>query len=192
MKHILIVGGTGMLRGVTTHFIDKGHIVSVLARNKGRLKSFQEEYPIKKGRIRTISQDYRNTEKALKKVRETADMFVHIDLAILWIHDTGNNFSNRVKEFLLTHHHKTKVFQLVGSITVRPTSLSHIKWRKSYPDRYREIFLGYKKTGQSFRWLTNSEIAKGTIRAIERDQPKLTIGSTKSRPKEGIFYQTEN
>lgn len=190
MNHILIVGGTGMLRGVTAHFIEKGDIVSVLARNKSRIDTLKEEYPVKRGRIWPIAQDYRNAEKALKMVKEAADMFVHIDLAILWIHDTGNNFSEKVKQFLLTHHHNTKIFQLVGSITVEPTSLSQPEWRKAYPDRYREIFLGYKKTGQSFRWLTNREIAKGTIRAIERDEPKFMIGTTKSRPDDGIFYQS--
>lgn len=47
-RHILIVGGTGMLRGVTSHFIEKGHIVSVLARNEKRLKSLKKDYPKKR------------------------------------------------------------------------------------------------------------------------------------------------
>lgn len=190
MKHILIVGGTGMLRGVTAHFIERGDIVSVLARNKSRINTFKEEYPLRRGRIWPIPQDYRNTEKTMKKVKEAAEMFVHIDLAVLWIHDDGNNFSEKMKQFLLTHHPKTKVFQLVGSLTVKPTSLSQPEWQKAYPRRYREIFLGYKKTGQSFRWLTNREISEGTIRAIEKDEPKFTIGTTKPRADDGIFYQS--
>lgn len=73
-EHILIVGGTGMLRGLTSHFIEKGHIVSILARNEKRLERIKENYPIKKGRIWTISQDYRKSEQNKEKaIIGTAD-----------------------------------------------------------------------------------------------------------------------
>lgn len=175
-KHILIVGGTGILRGVTTHFIEKGFIVSVLARNEKRLKRLKEEYPIKKGRIWTISQDYRDTEKALAKVKEAADMFVHIDMALLWIHEIGRQFSNEVKDFLFSHHSKTKVYHLWGSSGRNPLEMSRKKWRKSHPDRYREIFLGYERNGKSSRWLTDRKISEGTIRAIENDMAESVVG----------------
>lgn len=176
MKHVLIIGGTGMLRGTSKYCIEQGNIVTILARNQWRLDSLRSEYPYKKGRIWTISQDYRDSKQALAQVKEAADMYVHIDLAVLWIHNTGRRFSEQVKKFLLSHHPKTKVYQLWGSSTVNPLEMSRTKWRKSYPERYREIFLGYRQDGSSSRWLTNREISEGTIRAIEEDAPEYVIG----------------
>lgn len=177
MRHILIVGGTGMLKGTTAHFIEQGDIVSVMARNEDRLDSFKEEYPKKRGRIWPIAQDYRDSENALKKVQQAARAYLRIDMAILWIHDTGREFSDRVKRFLFLHNPSIKVYQLWGSSSINPLELGQSDWRKRYPEQYREIFLGYHKNGSAPRWLTNREIAEGTIQAVEQDQPKFTIGA---------------
>lgn len=70
----------------------------MLPHNKKRqLEKLKEKYPIKKGRIWTISQNYRDLEQALYKVKHGANVYVHIDLAILWIYDTGRQFSDEVK-----------------------------------------------------------------------------------------------
>jgi NAD(P)-dependent dehydrogenase (short-subunit alcohol dehydrogenase family) len=45
MKHILIIGGTGMLRGATEHFIEQGHIVTLMARNEQRLNAIKQKHP---------------------------------------------------------------------------------------------------------------------------------------------------
>lgn len=176
MRHILIIGGTGMLRGTTEHFIQKGNIVTMMARNESRLKSIKEKYPEERENIMILEQDYRNAGEALEKVKKTADMYMPIHQAILWIHTSGQRFSNKVKEFLFSHHPKTKVWQLWGSATINPKELSQTWWRKHYPKRYREIFLGYMKNGSSTRWLTNREISEGTIRAVETDKPEYSIG----------------
>jgi len=178
MKHILIVGGTGMLRGATEYFIEQGNIVTLVARNEQRLNAIKQKYPEKKGKILTLAQDYRNTEEAMNKVIEAAGMYMHIDLAILWIHTTGRNFSKAVKEFLFSHHPKTKVWQLWSSATINPKQLTQTSWKKRYPERYREIFLGYKQNGSSTRWLTDWEISEGVIQAVARDIPDFTIGTT--------------
>jgi hypothetical protein len=176
MKHIFIAGGTGMLKGAAEHFIEQGHIVSLMARNSDRLEAIRAKYPKRKGKILTLSQDYRDTEKAMKSVINAADMYSYIDLAVLWIHTSGVEFSEAVKEFLFKHHHKTIVFQLWGSATIHPKKLSQKEWREQCPERYREIFLGYKQNGDSVRWLTDREISEGTIRAVELDKPEFKIG----------------
>lgn len=176
MKHILIVGGTGMIREATTHFIEQGHIVSIMSRDENRVEAFRKKYPRKKGRIWPIVQDYSNPIEAVAKVQEAAKMFVRIDLAILWIHDTESAFSERVKRFLFSHNPKVKVFQLLGSTSSNPMTLSKDTWKVRYPNGYREIFLGYHKNDDSARWLTNREISEGTIDAVEGDHFRSVIG----------------
>jgi hypothetical protein len=181
MKHILIIGGTGMLRQASEYFIEQGHIVTLLARNGKRLNAIKQKYPKKKGKILTIAQDYRKTEAAMECVKNAADMYMHIDLAILWIHNSGREFSEEVKEFLFSHHPSTKVWQVWGSTTIKPRELSKTIWKKRHPKRYREIFLGYKRNRSSTRWLTDREISDGTIRAVEKDEMEFTIGTTDNR-----------
>lgn len=177
MKHILIVGGTGMLKGATEHFIEQGNIVSVMARNEEKLLQLREKFPVKRGRIWPIAQDYRDSDKAIQKVKKAARMFVRIDMAILWIHDTGQEFSERVKRLLFLHNPKVKIFQLRGSASKNPLELSQDVWYKKYPDGFREIFLGFKtENGAPARWLTNSEISEGTISAVKKDLATYNIG----------------
>lgn len=180
MKHILIVGGTGMLREATTHFIEQGHIVSIMSRNESRVEAFRKKYPKKKGRIWPIVQDYSNPIEAVAKVQEAAKMFVRIDLAILWVHATGNAFSEQVKRFLFLHNPDVKVFQILGGTSTNPMTLSKDTWKTRYPNGYREIFLGYHKNGDSVRWLTNREISEGTIDAVEEDRSRSVIGEMES------------
>ncbi len=185
MNHLLIVGGTGMLKETTAHFIEQGDIVSIMGRNEDRLERFKKEYPTKRGRIWPIVQDYRDSEAALKKIQQAARMFMRIDVAILWIHDTGQKFSERVKRFLFLHNPSIKVYPLWGSSSIHPLELSKPDWRKKYPEQFREVFLGYHKNGAGSRWLTNHEISEGTIKAVEQDRQRYIIGALepwKNRP----------
>ena len=43
MKHALVVGGTGMLSGVSLWLLDQGYHVSIIARNSDRMKNLIEQ-----------------------------------------------------------------------------------------------------------------------------------------------------
>lgn len=167
-----------MLKAASEHLIEQGNIVTLMARNVRELDAIKGKYPEKRGKIVTISQDYRYTARAMEKVRKAAGLFVRIDLALLWVHATGREFSEEVKHFLFSHYRRSVVYQLIGSAEEDPNTLREPVWRESYPERYREIILGYRKDGNTSRWLTHREISQGTLRAIGSDQSRYTIGTT--------------
>ncbi|WP_180956540.1 hypothetical protein [Bacillus canaveralius] len=41
-KHILIIGGTGMLKGTVEYFLNRGDTVSVVARNTSKITELSE------------------------------------------------------------------------------------------------------------------------------------------------------
>jgi len=176
MKHILIIGGTGMLQDVAGYFTAQGYYVTVLARNAGRIFTLKKKYITQPGKIIPIAQDYRDWKTSVQKIKEVIEMTGPVEIAVLWIHDAGEIFSGKLKELLFTHNPRTKVYQLLGSASVHPISLTNSRWKNKYPDRYREIYLGYVRNGNSSRWLTDEEIAGGVIKAIENDETYYTIG----------------
>jgi len=176
MNHILLIGGTGMLQDVAGYYTAKGYYVTVLARNAGRLFSLKKKFIKLPGKIIPIAQDYRDWKTSIEKIKKAIDMIGPVDTAVLWIHDTGEIFSDKLKELLFTHNPRTNVYQLLGSATAHPISLTNVEWKYKYPGRYREIYLGYVRNGRTTRWLTDEEIAGGVIRAIENDGTDYTIG----------------
>jgi hypothetical protein len=176
MNHILIVGGTGMLQDVAGYYTAQRYYVTVLARNAERLFLLKKMFIKQPGKIIPIAQDYRDWRTSIEKIKDTIEMIGPVDTAILWIHDTGEIFSDKLKALLFTHHPLTKVYQLQGSASAHPISLTNVEWKYKYPEYYREIYLGYVQNGSSTRWLNNKEIAGGVIEAIENDGTNYTIG----------------
>ncbi|SKB78324.1 hypothetical protein SAMN05660903_02523 [Salegentibacter salinarum] len=165
-----------MLRDTSEYFIKKGHFVTLLARTNYRMDAIKAEYPDKEKNIFTISQDYTEPEKALNGIKMSIDTFGPVDIAILWIHTSGEEFSNLIKTFLFSHSPKTTIFQVWGSASVNPKSFTQKNWKEKYPNRYKEIFLGYKRKNGSVRWLTNSEISEGIIKAVQENDSESIIG----------------
>ena len=176
MKHIIIIGGTGMLQDVAGYYTAQDYYVTVLARNADRLYALKKKFIKHPGKIIPIAQDYRDWKTSVQKIKDVIEMTGPVEIAVLWIHDAGGIFSGKLKELLLTQNTFTKVYQLLGSASAHPKTLSNIEWKRRFPERYREIYLGYVRNERSTRWLTDKEISEGVIRAIQMDESSSTIG----------------
>lgn len=70
MKHALVIGGTGMLSGVSLWLVDQGYHVSIIARNENRMDSLTEKIDVDR-HITPLLIDYTNHDELQKKVHET-------------------------------------------------------------------------------------------------------------------------
>lgn len=68
MKHALIIGGTGMLAGVTIWLNETGYFTTVLARNQEGFSQLVKQLP---SRHQFISLDYKNTGDLKNKLWDT-------------------------------------------------------------------------------------------------------------------------
>lgn len=70
MKHALVVGGTGMLSGVSLWLLEQGYHVSIIARNSDRMKDLTEQTD-SDSHITQLLVDYSNYDELQMKLHET-------------------------------------------------------------------------------------------------------------------------
>ena len=183
MAHILVVGGTGMLWDVCRHFCKSANTVMVIARNRKRLNRLASETKELVGSINPISLDYFDYEHFKNELRRSITIHGPVELAICWIHtskapEAAIIIADRIDR--QNNQTKCKYYQLLSSATADP-SLEKKDISKDFNSFYniefRTILLGFIVEGDTSRWLTNSEICDGVIRAIENDVRESIIGT---------------
>ena len=183
-NHAIIVGGTGMLRGVALELASRGWVVSVVARGLETLERLAAEGS-PSGRIVPLAADYSDETAFYDLARDRFDEQGPPRLIVAWIHVTAP-------------HAPVTLARAVSSTGTRRADYYHVVCRIRTPDprdlsitasyaeratieqlsniRYREIVLGWRVTEAGSRWLTNEEIAAGVIEAIDGGCDSAVIG----------------
>jgi hypothetical protein len=149
------------------------NVVTIVARNKVKL----DQLKCNNSNVNIIDQDYIHVDVAIKKIEEAIESSGIIDLAILWIHSTGNVFRIKLKDLLINENPDVKIFELSGSASIKNLSVKFDELGEKHSFNYRKIILGHKFSQNNFRWLNDGEICEGTLYAIENDKPFHVIGT---------------
>lgn len=175
--HALIVGGTGMLRGVVEHERRTFKIVSVLARSKRDLEKLEKRYP---GIIRGIAVDY-NDETALRSaLKESTQKNGPFDLAVVWLQDAPVSVALCIAEFTGTPTKNGKFVHVRGSSAANP-AMPERSMTDAFTTQtsvvYQEVILGFMREGAVSRWLDHGEITDGILEAIKTGEPRTIVGT---------------
>lgn len=174
--HALIVGGTGMLRGVMEHYRKTYKTVSVLARSKKDLEKLEKRYP---GIIRGISVDY-NDEAALRlALKESVEKNGRYNFAVIWIQDAPVSVALCIAEFVGTPAQKGTLIHVRGSAAADPSMPARSMGDSFIAQtslNYQEVILGFIKEGSTSRWLDHEEITEGILEAAESKEVKTIVG----------------
>jgi hypothetical protein len=186
--HALVVGGTGMLRGVCLELAARGWVVSVLARRHSGLGLLAAEVRdlaahegMGGGSINPLPADYEDSGMLAARIRSARAAHGAISLALCWIHSTAPDAFDLVTELLSNPRRPCRVFRVVGSgYEPQPEN----EGRTQEPGHtegvlVRRVVLGSVREGQGRRWLTHEEIARGVIGAIDRDEARCVIGDAR-------------
>jgi NAD(P)-dependent dehydrogenase (short-subunit alcohol dehydrogenase family) len=174
MSHALVIGGTGMLRGVTRELAKRFDHVSVVARSKSDLDTLEKEKP---GAIHGIAVDYRNETELRALIRGAVSTYGNVTLVVAWIHEDGSVIPHVIVESAgdapLTFVH------VLGSASADPSrpDLSIRKDMEHSCVAYHEAILGFVLEGNHSRWLSHGEISAGVLKAIETGAPRSIIGT---------------
>ena len=170
--HTLVIGGTGMLSGVTVWLAEQGHTVSVISRHPERFTMVNIGSDL--GRINPIAVDYRESDTLRQRISEAISVFGPIELAILWIHTDAPEAFGIIADEISEHEN--------GS-----WPLIHVRGSRAYlhPESppvppnclYRQVILGFVAGESGSRWLTHDEISGGVIRAIQTDSERTVVGT---------------
>lgn len=182
-QHALVVGGTGMLRGVSLHLAEQGYTVSVVGRQISRLQLLREAASELPGRIVPLPFDYREDEQLRVSLLTSIERQGPIILAVCWIHSTAPNALPLIAETLAPSTAVCRLFHVRGSATANPARARSDmpKWLLKYPQlRYRQVILGFMVNNGKSRWLTHEEICAGVISAIVEDSEYRVVGTVES------------
>jgi len=167
--HALVVGGTGMLRGVSLSLAGR-NAVSVVARGRKGLER------LRKGsrNVHPLSVDYTDGAALEAALDEAVAARGPFTLAVAWIHSTAPDAPLAVARRV-----RGRFFHVLGSAAADP-SLPDPGRRTAFEAlegvAYREILLGFVRRGARSRWLSNGEIEKGVLGAIATDRPRAVVG----------------
>lgn len=176
-QNILIIGGTGMLREATEYFIANDHTVTVVARTIKRLNDLTHRYPDK--RVQAVSLDYTKTDSFITVIQKMLRTHPPFDVVISWMHSTANDTLHALIDTLAATRADVPFYHIKGSSSYNPANILHFGDKQSRAKLdYREIILGFTIDNGTSRWLTNSEISSGVIKAITTNCTRHTVGVT--------------
>lgn len=187
-SHILVVGGSGMLRDASLALALRGNIVSVIAESADGLDALTRDAALLGGRINPLLVNYGNDEQLALALFSARQDFGPIRMGVCWIHDDAPRALPIIAEALRGQTPPARLFNLVGSAAADPT-LERLPnaFAKDFPDiAWRRIVLGFVMRGRASNWLGHDQICKGTLDAIDHDWEESIVGITKpwgARPK---------
>ena len=168
MKHVLVVGGTGMLFQATSYLAENSEQLTLIARKlpKQRLHSSKI--------VAFESVDYYDESKftdAVKTIIRSSGKLTHV---LCWMHSDALPSL----KILLELAAGSVLWHVKGSSSYNPPKTDDVSSVMKDSVDYREIILGFKIENGISRWLTNEEISSGVINALQSDNKRKVIGLT--------------
>lgn len=162
--HILVVGGTGMLSGLSKALAEDGGRLSLLSRRASAVGGFDC--------------DYYDETAFCAALAAAIDRSGPIDLAVAWFHTLKIPAPRRLAEQV-----RGRMFQVLGSAVSDPAHPHRLAAAAAVAEgladcALRQVVLGFKVEDGVSRWLTNEEISAGVLAAIRADLTYSVIGQT--------------
>lgn len=172
MKHVLVIGGSGMLAKASCWLASHVEQVSVVGRSQHRLNRLVEMYP----NVNPIAVDYYDHEQFRKKIRQSMADNGRFELVVAWIHNQEKQILGIVSEEI---HRISKdswqLYHILGSSSNLQDILKEMNVEE--PCEYHQIQLGFVIENGRSRWLTHEEISDGVIQGIQSRAKKHLVGT---------------
>ena len=165
-KHILLVGGTGMLAGLASYLAIK-HDVTVIGRDIEKMATVVQRNP---ETCHPLIVDYRKEEALSSALQRAVQQNGPFDQVIAWVHRD----SRTAIQLILNHAETAAVIHILGSRANSEYEKSSLCINEH--QLYRQVQLGKIHEKESTRWLTHEEIVEGVIRAIKYPTDYQLVG----------------
>ena len=165
MKHAAVIGGTGMLAGVTRNLARQVDAVAVVARRLARIEALQLS------NVRGLPLDYRKRGALTHALGVAARVHGPLDLVVAWIHGDSAQGHAEVCASLAP---PARYVRVLGHAAGAPDA--------AVPDirlpgvSVQDVVLGFVVERTASRWLTHAEICQGVMSAIDTGRPRTVVG----------------
>lgn len=173
MKHALVVGGTGMLSGVSQWLVSAGYHVSIIARNAERMNELVKTVSTSE-RVTPLLVDYKDNARFRQKLTDTIQVNGPVQTVIAWIHSDAGSALQLLMQDVAADNGSWELFHVLSS----QSNAEEVKRNIVVPANclYSQVQLGFVVDNGRSRWLTNREIAEGVLDAMRQRKGRLTIG----------------
>jgi len=184
-RHVLVIGGTGMLRAASVAIASRSRILTSVARTRRSLAALNSLLPPASAAHHMLALDWNKPDQFHHSLQQHLAGTERPDLIVAWIHNY--EVASRLAADLVATEPTARFFHVVGSATSDPSLIAATaRGRLRQADvAYHQIVLGYVIADGSARWLTNEEISAGVLGAIARSEPEYLVGTLRpwsSRP----------
>jgi len=171
MSHALIIGGSGMLKETSIWVAINYDYVTVIGRSKKKMDSLINQC----NNINPLYLDYHNTSNLKLEIEEQIRKLGNVDLIVAWLHSTAPTALPTIINLVTKHPNNWRLVHILGS----SSNLETIKKTLSVPENctYSQVQLGFVRDNNTSRWLTNTEISSGVIRAISQKEVNYIVGT---------------
>lgn len=176
-RHVLMVGGTGMLHAASVNLAQRADRLSSVARTETSLRRLASALKPGSGLHHPLPLDWSEPDQFLEGIRDHMKRTEPPDLVVAWIHD--NDVAMRLVLQMAEGTMSPRFFHIIGSASADP---SHIADRcasrvpSSMRGSYHQVILGAREEDGRARWLTDEEISDEVLKAIDTRQPRLLVG----------------
>lgn len=172
LKHMLAIGGTGMLRGAVISLLGDFDIVSVVCRSEESFNKLKEDSGSSR-KLNWLKCDYTDYQNLTTNLIRTISELNEISMVLSWIHSSAPLAP--VMAAKIINHQRTKCdyYDILGSAGVS----RHSAFTQFENITYRTVQLGSVQENNVSRWLTHDEISSGIIEAYKNGHKEFTIGT---------------
>lgn len=175
--HALVIGGTGMLAGVTCA-LARRMAVSVVARSHAGFDSMRAACGADAPAMEFFPTDYHDARRLMSALDVAAGLRGPAELIVSWIHSTAPDAPHVIARHADSFGVPCRFVDVLGSRFAtgdarleRARRFAGYRWL-----RYVAAVLGYVKAPGGSRWLTHGEIAEGVLAAIAGDAAEHIVG----------------
>lgn len=178
--HVLMLGGTGMLRSATLSLMSRAARMTSVSRTASSLEALHAAAPGGVAHVK-VTADWNDPAAFLKAVSSALKGVTPPDLAVAWVH--RSSLAHEVASLLATSTSDCQFFHVVGSARRDPLGIAAY-WAQRAPVgiRYHQVVLGSVAQGDQRRWLTDVEISDGVLTAIDSGEPLTVVGTADAWP----------
>jgi hypothetical protein len=176
MEHVLVVGGTGMLKDVSIYLNKHGAHVSVIGSTENKMASLKT-FLLDNDNFTPLVLDYRDDKRLKTSLKEIQNKYGPIKKVVSWISTASPNALQIIIEEAGKWNQGTSwsLFHILGS----RSKLDEVKDKVAPPPNcnYHQIKLGFIIEDRSSRWLTHKEISQGIINAMGKNDLVTVVGT---------------
>lgn len=177
-EHALVIGGSGMLRGLSLSLARRGWRVSVIARTASTLREMEHDADNDEASLRGFPADYVNEASLDAALEQSIAVFGSWTLVVLWVHSRATGVVERVGCLAARGPSPVRIFEVVGSAgRLEPGEVAAPMIVRSHATvAWRRVVLGFIREPGGPRWLTHDEICRGIEEAVMADRRATIVG----------------